>query len=76
MSLKSSSKFKAHEKEQLVMHCYEIAGDLALNYIQEREKGVSQQPLGTQMITLEEEGIGHILENAIQQSPIIYIKNG
>ena len=68
----STSKFKIAEQEERVTECYEMSGDLALLCFQEREKFLLANPGGT---TGNEE-IGGILEMAVQQSPLLYIKRG
>ncbi|XP_060597572.1 tetratricopeptide repeat protein 7B-like [Ruditapes philippinarum] len=71
----TTSKFKAAEKEDKILSCFEMAGDLCLLYLQEKEKTV--QSWGPVPLTEpEESNVGDILETAIQQSPIYYIKHG
>ncbi|XP_061172118.1 tetratricopeptide repeat protein 7B-like [Saccostrea echinata] len=65
----TTSKYKAAEQEKLVLQCFETAGDLALLYVQEREKMAQSNSSG-------EEEVDIILENAIKQSPLMYIKRG
>ena len=81
----TSSKFKAVEREEQIIHCYEKSGDLSLLHMQELDKNAGLNnivPLGvagsslTGSSTENEEGVGPILETAIQRSPIIHIKNG
>ncbi|XP_022328664.2 tetratricopeptide repeat protein 7B-like [Crassostrea virginica] len=66
----TTSKFKAAEQERTVLQCYETAGDLALLYIQEREK------LAQSSSSAVEEEIDILTENAIKQSPLLHIKMG
>lgn len=71
----TTSKFKALEREEKIISCFEMAGDLCLLYLQEKEKTVlswGPLPQGES----EDSNIGDILETAIQQSPIYYIKHG
>ncbi|KAL4237894.1 Tetratricopeptide repeat protein 7B [Mactra antiquata] len=71
----TSSKYKAAEKEEKILSCFEMAGDLALLYLQEKEKTL--QSWGSLASNDESDSnIGDILETAIQQSPIYYIKHG
>ncbi|XP_048735316.1 tetratricopeptide repeat protein 7B-like [Ostrea edulis] len=65
----TTSKFKAAEQEKLVLQCYETAGDLALLYIQERERMTQNNSSGDEEIDI-------LTENAIKQSPLMYIKMG
>ncbi|KAK3093742.1 hypothetical protein FSP39_019579 [Pinctada imbricata] len=67
----STSKFKIAEQEEKVTECYERAGDLALLSQQEREKAMLSSSGG-----VVREEMGGILESAIQQSPLMYIKHG
>lgn len=76
----STSKFRVAEQQEKVISCYEKAGDLAMLYLQERERsggtnsvGVSPSPTPSNP---QEDDLGMILETAIQQSPILYIKKG
>ncbi|KAJ8309190.1 hypothetical protein KUTeg_014064 [Tegillarca granosa] len=74
----STSKFRVAELEEKVIGCFEKAGDLALLYLQERERNASQTstastPTG---LNVQDDNIGIILETVIQRSPILYIKKG
>lgn len=65
----TTSKFKVAEQEKQVLKCYDMAGDLALLYIQEREKMAQNNSSGDEEIDI-------LTENAIKQSPLLYIKMG
>lgn len=65
----TTSKFKAAEQEKQVLKCYETAGDLALLYIQEREKMAQNNSSGDEEIDI-------LTENAIKKSPLLYIQMG
>ncbi|XP_033733793.1 tetratricopeptide repeat protein 7B-like [Pecten maximus] len=76
----STSKFRVAEQEEKIISCYEKSGDLALLYLQERDRtgsssssGVSPSPTPSNP---QEDNLGMILETALQQSPILYIKRG
>ncbi|ESO87594.1 hypothetical protein LOTGIDRAFT_127587 [Lottia gigantea] len=74
-ALNSTSKFKVNEREQQIISCLEKAGDIALLYLQEKEK--YQSSSGVMVIPAHpNETIGCIIDYAIQQTPILYIKNG
>ncbi|KAL3873254.1 hypothetical protein ACJMK2_036393 [Sinanodonta woodiana] len=76
ISPSNTSKYKAEKREEQIISCFERAGDLALLYLQEKEKSLSSQTVGAGPIEELQENIGPILETAIQQSPIYYIKHG
>ncbi|KAK7104581.1 tetratricopeptide repeat protein 7B-like [Littorina saxatilis] len=71
----SSSKFKAAEHEQSILSCYEKAGDLAILYMQELEKGVTPN-LSTSSLSMTDIGLGPLVDQAIQQAPLAHMKNG
>ncbi|XP_041353542.1 tetratricopeptide repeat protein 7B-like isoform X2 [Gigantopelta aegis] len=73
----TTSKFKAIEHEMQITSCFEKAGDLAIIHLQEREKTYHGGTLaGSQCQLNSNTDIGIILEQAIQESPIMYIKKG
>ncbi|WAR19401.1 TTC7B-like protein [Mya arenaria] len=71
----STSKFKTAEREEKIIACFEMAGDLSLLYLQEKEKAVSSWGGGSQQ-DVDGCNMGDILETAVQQSPIYYIRRG
>ncbi|CAH1793148.1 unnamed protein product, partial [Owenia fusiformis] len=81
--LPATSKFKRAEKEERILRCYEKCGDIALLYLQEKEKDSTGNSLsltpGSSWSWSSSEGkenVGSIIETAIQRSPLQYIKNG
>ena len=76
----SSSKFRIAEQEDRILYCFEKAGDLAIAYLQEKEKSLTQSNAGVSPspapASSQDDDIGIILETAIQQSPLLYIKKG
>ncbi|CAI9722008.1 repeat 7B-like [Octopus vulgaris] len=75
----TTSKFKAAEKEEKIIHYFEKAGDLALLHLQEQERSQTSGQLGVGQVSLAPvnvNDVGLILETAIQQAPILHIKNG
>lgn len=70
-----TSKFKAAEREEKIIDCYERAGDLAILFFQEQDKTVPSMASSTSL-TMVETRAGPLLERAIQQSPLMHIKNG
>ncbi|XP_064601863.1 tetratricopeptide repeat protein 7B-like isoform X2 [Liolophura sinensis] len=83
----STSKYKAAEREESILSCLQKAGDLSIYYLQEKERIIHQGGLTGALVvpppgssgTPSSEGNDkpdHILQTAIQRSPIIYIKNG
>jgi len=71
----TTSKFKAAEREEKIVGCYERAGDLAILYVQEHEKS-SQQTMSASSLSMVEVGLGPLVEQAIQRSPLSHVKNG
>ncbi|GAB6031720.1 hypothetical protein CHUAL_009466 [Chamberlinius hualienensis] len=81
----TTSKSKLAEREEQVITCFEQAGDLALMYLQERDRVLGQSTLSivsstpgstSPMPSSDESRIGPILETALQRAPILLIKNG
>ena len=61
------SKFKASEREDEIITCFEIAGDLALLCLQQREKRNSQPSDSPFVIT-------SLIEMALSQVPLLHLK--
>ncbi|XP_050738425.1 tetratricopeptide repeat protein 7B-like isoform X1 [Eriocheir sinensis] len=90
--LPNNSKYQRAEKNEKMIRCFELAGDLTLLYLQEQDKLTSTpsthslQSLPTTTTTgstsplppngLENKKIGVILETALQRAPILYMKAG
>ncbi|XP_034253194.1 tetratricopeptide repeat protein 7B [Thrips palmi] len=77
----SSSKYKQAEWEEQMLQCYQTGGDLALLYLQDVDKLNQQGTMATSgshspQPPNPQKQIGPILENAIQRSPLLYIKVG
>lgn len=75
----TTSKYKAAEKEEKIIYYFEKAGDLALLHLQEQERSQisGQMAVGQLPISpVNSNDVGLILETAIQQAPILHIKNG
>ncbi|RZF46936.1 hypothetical protein LSTR_LSTR011767 [Laodelphax striatellus] len=82
----TSSKFKHVEWEGEVGHCFELAGDLTLLYLQEQDK--LQQQVSTisstsstgshspQPMNTGTRHMGPILETAIQRAPLLHVQAG
>ncbi|XP_075226691.1 tetratricopeptide repeat domain 7 [Lycorma delicatula] len=81
----STSKYKQVEWEELMGHCFELAGDLTLLYLQKQDQ------LQQQVSTISSTGstgshspqptnptrhMGPILETAIQRAPLLHIQGG
>ncbi|XP_050402565.1 tetratricopeptide repeat protein 7B [Patella vulgata] len=75
-ALQSTSKFRVTEREQQIIECLEQAGDLALLYLQEREKHQANTGMFVVPAHPTSDSVGLIIEYAIQQTPILHIKNG
>lgn len=71
----STSKYRAAEREENIISCYESAGDLAILYFQDHDKNMPASTSSSSLSAVET-GVGPILDRAIQQSPIMLIKNG
>ena len=71
----STSRFKAAEHEERILSCYEKAGDMAILFFQEHERNTSQN-LSTSSLSMGEVGVGPPVDQAIQHSPVTYVKNG
>ncbi|XP_067681303.1 tetratricopeptide repeat protein 7B-like [Haliotis asinina] len=77
MAPPTTSKYKAAEREDKIISCFEKAGDLALIYLQERDRSQGgMNPGGSQGQLSPDETVCCLLEQAIQESPILYIKRG
>lgn len=77
MAPSTTSKYKAVEREDKIISCFEKAGDLALIYLQERDRCQGgMNPGGSQGQLSPDETVCCLLEQAIQESPIMYIKRG
>ncbi|XP_045133542.1 tetratricopeptide repeat protein 7B-like isoform X2 [Portunus trituberculatus] len=90
--LPNNSKYQRAEKNEKMIRCFELAGDLTLLYLQEQDKLTSTpsthslQSLPASNTTgstsplppngLENKKIGVILETALQRAPILYMKAG
>ena len=71
----TTSKFKAAEHETRTVSCYERAGDLAILFFQEQEKS-GQPTTSASSLSMVEVGLGPLVDQAIQLSPISHVKNG
>lgn len=79
----SSSRYRQVEHEDMIIRCFERAGDLSLLQLQDlldRGRATPTSTLqtsgfwpATDNITM---GVGPMVEIAIQRSPILYIRNG
>ena len=79
---------ESQKVETQILHCFEMAGDICLLQLQDRQerffKTASQSsvtnmsPSSNMWCTLDGEtaAVGPFVENAIQRSPILYIRNG
>lgn len=90
--LPHNSKFQITEKDEKMIKCFELAGDLTLLYLQEQDKllhsttSMHSLPSITASNTtgsasplpsvVENKKIGVILETALQRAPILYMKSG
>ena len=63
------SKFKLSEREEEIIMCYEIAGDLALLCLQQREK---RQPSPSDSPPFI---ISSLVEMALSQAPLIHLNS-
>lgn len=75
----TTSKYKAAEKEEKIIYYFEKAGDLALLHLQEQERSQISGQMAVGQLSLapvNSNDVGLILETAIQQAPILHIKNG
>lgn len=73
------SKFKLAEREEEIITCYEIAGDLALLCLQLRDKRPSGPQPAAATTTYDPSSnfvVTSLIEMAISQVPVMYLKRG
>ncbi|KAK2192924.1 hypothetical protein NP493_20g07035 [Ridgeia piscesae] len=75
-------------REKQVLHCFEMAGDICLLQLQDRQERFFKTPSQSSVTNMSPSGniwctadgdpsaVGPFVENAIQRSPILYIRNG
>eukprot|EP00057_Strongylocentrotus_purpuratus_P022563 XP_011677037.1 PREDICTED: tetratricopeptide repeat protein 7B isoform X4 [Strongylocentrotus purpuratus] len=75
---KQGDKKKREEHAEEIIANYERAGDLALYYLQEIEKGQQTNTTSSSSSSLGSGShmVGPVLETAVQRAPLIYIQQG
>jgi len=92
LPLQTTSKHKLLDRENKVIRCYELAGDLTLLYLQEADRAsrrghtqstLSMASVGTTSGTssspvppAQEHKLGHILETALLKAPTLNLRAG
>ncbi|XP_013381532.1 tetratricopeptide repeat protein 7B isoform X2 [Lingula anatina] len=78
----ATTPLKQQEHNERIVGYYEKAGDLAIVHLQEMDKGLTQAVPSSSgsysgsWSSTSQNGIGTILETALQKSPILYISQG
>ncbi|GFR67492.1 tetratricopeptide repeat protein 7B [Elysia marginata] len=74
------SKFKAAERDEEIITCYEIAGDLALLCLQQREKSSAVQQTNVTQVAADTSTnnfvVTSLIEMAIAQVPLMHLQRG
>ncbi|KAI0239521.1 Tetratricopeptide repeat protein 7B [Lamellibrachia satsuma] len=75
-------------RDRQILHCFEMAGDICLLQLQDRQDRFFKTPSQSSVTNVSPSGsiwcssdgdcaaVGPFVENAIQRSPILYIRNG
>lgn len=84
--LHSTAKLKQVEREEQIVKCFETASEMALLYLQEKDRVQGQSTLSIVSSTSgstsplpgpdQRQRVGPVLETALQRAPILHIKHG